>query len=118
MYWNNIGSCTGSPWACLDVDNVTGYGPETITIKQRYNGTYVYAVYNYSQNPAITASQGVVRVYGQSGLVATFNVPTSGNGAWWYVFDLNGNTGAITPHNVVQTGSPAPYSPPIETLEK
>ena len=118
VYWNNIGSCTSSPWACLDVDNVTGYGPETITIKQRYNGTYVYAVYNYSQNPAITASQGVVRVYGQSGLVATFNVPTSGNGAWWYVFDLNGNTGAITPHNVVQTGSPAPYSPPIETLEK
>ena len=118
VYWANRGSCTGSPWACLDVDDVTSYGPETTTIKQRYNGTYVYAVYNYTGSPSINSSQGVVRVYGQSGLVATFNVPAGGSGRWWYVFDLNGNSGAIIPRNVVQTNSPAPYAPPIEAIEK
>ena len=118
VYYNARGSCTSSPWACLDVDDITSYGPETITIKQRYNGTYIYAVYNYSNSPSINSSQGVVRVYGQSGLVATFNVPASGSGRWWYVFDLNGSNGAITPHNVVQANSPAPYAPPIEAQEK
>ena len=118
VYWANRGSCTGSPWACLDVDDVTSYGPETTTIKQRYNGTYVYAVYNYTGSPSINSSQGVVHVYGQSGLVATFNVPAGGSGRWWYVFDLNGNSGAIIPRNVVQTNSPAPYAPPIEAIEK
>jgi hypothetical protein len=50
-----------------------------------------------------------VQVYGQSGLVAQFDVPTSGSGRWWYVFDLNGGTGQITPRNVIQSGQPGSY---------
>jgi hypothetical protein len=118
VYWANRGNCNTFPFACLDVDDTTSFGPETITIKQRYAGTYVYAVYNYSNETAITSSGGRVQIYGPSGLVATYNVPTSGNGRWWYVFDLNGSTGQITPRNVIQTNSPGPYSAAIEEIGK
>ena len=35
--------------ALLDVDNTTGFGPETITVNRKHDGErYVYAVHNYS----------------------------------------------------------------------
>ena len=109
VYFANRGSLTGFPWANLDVDDTSSFGPETITIKQRYNGNYVYAVHNWSGSPSITTSNGVVRVYAPSGLVATYNVPTGGSGTWWYVFDLNGGSGALTPKNIIQNSPPGPY---------
>ncbi len=112
VYFANMGNCNAHPYACLDVDDVTSYGPETITIRQRYQGRYVYAVYNYSGESAITGSNGRVRVYGSSGLVADYQVPTSGSGRWWYVFDLDGATGAITTRNYITGSSPGPYSMP------
>lgn len=118
IYFANKGNCTVFPYACLDVDDVFSYGPETVTIKQRFNGTYVYGVYNWSNDAAITSSGGRVQVYGASGLVAQYNVPTSGNGRWWYVFDLNGNTGQITPRNVIQNNPPGSYSEADETMTK
>ncbi len=118
IYYANKGSCTAFPYACLDVDDVTSYGPETVTIKQRFNGTYIYGVYNWSNDAAITSSGGRVQVYGASGLVAQYNVPTSGNGRWWYVFDLNGNTGQITPRNVIQSVQPGSYGEADQAVAK
>lgn len=118
IYYDNKGNCTVFPYACLDVDDISSYGPETVTIKQRFNGTYVYGVHNYSAEAAITSSGGRVQVYGQSGLVAQFNVPTSGSGRWWYVFDLNGGTGQITPRNVIQSGQPGSYGESDQAVAK
>ena len=118
IYFANKGNCTVFPYACLDVDDVSSYGPETVTIKQRFNGTYVYGVYNWSNDAAITASGGRVQVYGASGLVAQFDVPTSGSGRWWYVFDLNGSNGQITPRNVIQSSQPGSYGEDVETMTK
>ncbi|MBE2235109.1 MAG: carboxypeptidase regulatory-like domain-containing protein, partial [Anaerolinea sp.] len=118
IYYANKGNCTVFPYACLDVDDTSSYGPETVTIKQRFNGTYVYGVYNWTNDAAITSSGGRVQVYGASGLVAQFDVPSSGGGRWWYVFDLNGNTGQITPRNVIQNNPPGSYSEADETMTK
>lgn len=118
IYYANKGNCNTFPYACLDVDDVTSYGPETVTIKQRFNGAYVYGVYNWSNETAITNSGGRVQVYGQSGLVAQFDVPTSGSGRWWYVFDLNGGTGQITPRNIIQSGQPGSYGEADQTVAK
>jgi len=118
LYYGSPGNCNAFPFACLDVDDVTSFGPETITIKQRVNGTYVYGVYNWSDEAAITSSGGRVQVYGPSGLVATYNVPTSGSGRWWYVFDFNGGTGALTPRNIIQSNPPGSYSAVIEETSK
>lgn len=109
VYYGNEGSTTAYPWANLDVDDTTSFGPETISITQNLTGTYQYWVYNFSQElgAAITTSQATVRVYSGTALLATYNVPTSGTGNAWHVFDLNAVTGARTLVNTIQAEMPA-----------
>ncbi len=96
------------PYAFLDVDDTTSYGPETITIGSLLTDSYVYAVHNFSESPDLTLSSAVVKVYNESGLVKTYNIPTSGTGLWWHVFDIDGLTISITDVNIIGD-SPAPY---------
>ncbi|SER79833.1 Protein of unknown function [Butyrivibrio fibrisolvens] len=86
-------SSNGEVVATLDVDNTGGLGPETITIdidNEYFNGkTLKYVAYNYSGNPVIAESGATVNVYKGSVLVDTFEVPASGSGNAWYVFDID-----------------------------
>lgn len=109
VYFVTKGSCSAFPYACLVVDDMTSYGPETVTIAQRYGGTYVYAVFNWSDDAPLAQSGGRVQVYDSSGLMAQVLVPASGSGRWWYVFDLDGATGQLALRNTIQTAPPAPY---------
>jgi hypothetical protein len=109
IYFNNKGNCAADPFACLDVDDTQSYGPETITIQQRFSGTYRYAVNKFAGDGLITDSGAQVKVYDESGLIAEYTIPTSGTGDWWYLFDLDGNTGAITVHNTIVVNSPGSY---------
>ncbi|HSP53988.1 MAG TPA: hypothetical protein VLS25_00240 [Dehalococcoidia bacterium] len=107
------GTLDACPFADLDVDDITSFGPETVTIAQRFNGVYRYAVHNwsgemYGEPVPIRQSQAQVQVFGQSGLIASYSVPTSGEGFWWHVFDMDGQTGAITSVNTIG-GDPRPY---------
>ncbi len=99
--WENKGSGVSVPFVNLDIDRQDGFGPETITIKKLYPGTYRCFVENYSVTPAITNSYAVVQVYGSEGLLRTINIPTTGSGTFWRVCDINGSTGAITVHNTI-----------------
>lgn len=79
--------------ALLDVDDVDGFGPETITIQKRHPGVrYVYAVHDYSdgqsrQTPNLSdKSQAQVFVYVGSSLVRTFRPPAGQKGNVWVVF--------------------------------
>ncbi|MFZ1397799.1 MAG: carboxypeptidase regulatory-like domain-containing protein, partial [Candidatus Promineifilaceae bacterium] len=56
IYYNNKGGF-------LDVDDTDSFGPETITIPQRVDGTYSYAVYDYDRTGQLPTSEAVVRVY-------------------------------------------------------
>ena len=105
--WNNIGSKNLAPFVYLDHDDTDGFGPETITISASVNGTYYCFVENYSTSPSITASSGVLQIYGASGLLQTIPAPISGDGLYWYICDINGSTGAITVRNVLQNHSPS-----------
>ena len=109
IYYNNEGNATAAPYALLDYDITTGYGPETMTIYQMHTGTYQYYIYNYSGSPDITTSQAVVQIYNQSGLIHTLQVPTGGTGLYWYVCDVNGTTGQITLRNVIQGSAPGSF---------
>jgi PKD repeat protein len=106
VYFSNPGSATSAPYAALDHDITTGYGPETITIYDFFSGTYQYYIYNYSGSPAITTSQCVVQIYNDAGLMQTLQIPTSGTGRYWYVCDVNGSTSQLTIHNVIQENAP------------
>lgn len=106
IYYSDQGSATEAPFAQLDHDITTGYGPETMTIYQMFNGTYQYYIYNYSGSPNITNSNAVVQIYDQTGLLYTVQVPTTGIGYYWYVCDVNGSNGQVTIRNVIQTDAP------------
>ena len=107
VYYSNKGidDPTQYPYAFLDVDDISSYGPETITLFQTLNNPYKYFVYNYSGEAGITTSNAVVQIYDRNGLRKTYNVPTSGNGRYWYVFDIDAS-GVIRDKNVIQSEKP------------
>lgn len=108
VYYSSRGSSTAAPFANLDVDDTSGYGPETTSIYQQTAGTYRFSVYDFT-NGSITnsfqlsASGAKVRIYNSTGLIATFNVPANQSGTLWSVFELNGNT--IIPINSMTNSS-------------
>ena len=104
--YGSRGSETSEPYAYLDRDDTDGEGPETITIYQLIAGCR-YGVYNFSGTPDIKTSEARVMVYSGNQLVASYGVPQSGTGRWWYVFDLSQN-GTITPRNYLGDTSPGP----------
>ncbi|MGE0079846.1 MAG: carboxypeptidase regulatory-like domain-containing protein [Thiohalomonadaceae bacterium] len=104
VYWNQTGSLDNIPYMQLDVDEREGYGPETITIDVNTAGTYRYSVHDYTNSEstsstALSASGAQVRVYGASGLLATFPVPVGRTGNLWTVFELTNDT--IVPINLI-----------------
>ncbi len=90
----------------LDYDVVTGYGPETITVKNSmwtftgpYANRYGYGVFNWSQRyystKTIKDAQAVVRVYKNTGLVRTYVAGSGQVNLWWNLFCIDKATKAI-----------------------
>lgn len=81
--------------ASLDVDDTSGFGPETISVQSLETGAgdrYIYAVRHFSGSGSITSSaQAQVRVsIGDSG-TRVFSAPTnesSSVGDYWKVFEV------------------------------
>ncbi|MCS6303847.1 MAG: carboxypeptidase regulatory-like domain-containing protein [Nitrospira sp.] len=90
VYFGAKGSLTALPFASLDVDDLTSFGPEVVTITKLMQGTYTYAVKNFSetQNPGITESPARVELI-RAGNTTVF-APPAGEGAriWWHVFNI------------------------------
>ncbi len=99
-------SVAESPYADLDVDDMTSYGPETITIAQLFPGTYEYWVHNWSGYPDMTTSGAHVAIYDAHGLVGQYSIPTSGTGRWWHVCNVDGATGGVTGFNTIHENQP------------
>lgn len=101
VYFNSSGSLSSSPYAELDRDDVSSFGPETITIAQRFDGTYRYSVHDFT-NRLSTSSRGLaesgarIKVFQGDAEVATFTPPDQ-DGTLWTVFEMDGLTGTITP---------------------
>ncbi len=94
-----------SPWpsiVTLDLDDTQSYGPETTTLLTQISGIYRFSVHDYSNmgssnSYSLSNSGAQVKVYQNSGLVATFNVPPNTGGTLWTVFEMSNNV--ITPKN-------------------
>ena len=104
VHYADPGSLTSAPYAQLDADDVTSFGPETITISQLEAGTYSFAV--DALGDSFVPAETTVRVYDSTGLLREFT-PPSGAGSWWRVFQLDGSTGTVTAVNTVgSSGGP------------
>ena len=94
VYYSTPGSLTTSPFANLDVDDTTSFGPEVVTISRLMVGTYKYAVNNYSGqgNGFIGASGARVELSLPGRPVELFTPPTTGETSstnWWQLFELD-----------------------------
>ena len=108
----------------LDVDDVSSYGPETITINSFNDGMYRYSVHNYSDQSTVGCegiynSPARVEIYGSTGLVNSFTAPSSAgaSGNTWRVFELNvtGSSYQVVPVNEYVYAS---YSSDTDTFKK
>ncbi len=78
----------------LDRDDMDGFGPETITIKNIDDlGAYEYFVHDYSNkldinSNALSKSRSSVKVYAEGRLMYVFTIPLTGKGTTWSVFKI------------------------------
>lgn len=96
-FWNK-GTLSASPYAELDVDDVTSFGPETITLLPNYDGQYVYAVHHWSGLQTLATSGAVVQIYAGNNLTHAIDAPsgTCAEDWWWWVGELNAMTGQFS----------------------
>ena len=98
FYMNNL------LYSALDHDDVTSFGPETVTIYELSQGIYRYSVHDFTNRNTnssyeLSNSSAQVRVYQGSTLISTFNVPSNSDGTLWTVFEMS--NGQITPINSI-----------------
>ena len=101
--WTNKGSDTSAPFAELDVDDTSSFGPETTTIYRQEGGVYRFSVHDFTNrqstsSTALANSGAKVEVYQGEERVAVYNVPND-DGTLWTVFELDGDR--LTPVNSI-----------------
>lgn len=93
VYFGNKGNLVATPFANLDVDDTSSYGPEVVTVTRLMVGTYKYSIRNYSgySNGSISASGAHVELNIPGRAVELFAPPTgeSSSTNWWNLFELD-----------------------------
>ena len=88
--------------ASFDVEDYDGYGPETITIKKLTKGTYTCYVKQYEEG-ALANSNAKITLYIGDLEPATWSIPVDqGDGAYWKVFEIDGETKKINLTNEIE----------------
>jgi hypothetical protein len=114
IYYSRKGSLTAAPFANLDVDDTSSFGPEVITINRLMVGTYTYGVNKFSGSGTLSASP--IRVELNSNGNQRIFTPPAGEGAtsrFVTLFNLvvDGACGVtVTPVNTWQDS--VPLTPP------
>jgi Carboxypeptidase regulatory-like domain len=91
VFYSSKGSLTTGPFASLDVDDVTGFGPEVTTIRRPRVGIYRFYLHNFSQSftPGMTGSPTRVELNYVGRTVVFSPPPGEGSALYWHLFDLS-----------------------------
>jgi uncharacterized protein YfaP (DUF2135 family) len=96
VFYSSKGSLTATPFANLDVDDTSSYGPEVVTLSRLMVGTYRYLVHNYSGHASgpISASGARVELNVPGRDLELFVPPAGETDAtdWWTLFELTVDT--------------------------
>ncbi|MEW6434008.1 MAG: hypothetical protein AB1730_21105 [Myxococcota bacterium] len=115
--YSERGSLTESPYAYLDTDDTTGFGPEITTLTRCKAGVYRFSVHLYSGEPGLEASHAKVSLLLTDGTLTERIVPTSNPSASvvWTVGDLDCNANCACTWKLVDTfvdpTDTTPYDP-------
>ena len=93
VYYASQGSEDFAPFAGLDVDDVSSFGPETTTIYRQDDGVYRFSVHDFTNRSSVSStalaqSGAKVEVYQGDERVAVYSVPND-DGTLWTVFELD-----------------------------
>jgi Carboxypeptidase regulatory-like domain len=88
------GKSTAAPFAALDIDDISSYGPEVLTLTKLMVGTYKYAVHNFDGQAAglFSRSDARVELHLPGRAAELFVLPNSGESSsthWWTVLELD-----------------------------
>lgn len=118
IYYSSQGSLVNAPYANLDVDDISSFGPEVITLTRLMVGTYRYSVYNYTGqfNHWLSRSGARVEAY-FAGQPLRFYVAGAGDDNltnWWNVleFDVDASCN-VTVRTVNSYSNTGPAAPPV-----
>jgi hypothetical protein len=86
----------------LDVDDVSGYGPETVTVLHRESGLYRFSVHDninkLEQAASVLSFSGArMQLWVGRDTYASFDVPVNEPGTVWQAVEVDGETGHFFP---------------------
>ncbi|GIS04178.1 MAG: hypothetical protein CM15mP106_6250 [Candidatus Neomarinimicrobiota bacterium] len=100
--YSNRGSSESAPFVVLDLDDVDGFGPETITIKKLEAGIYTYYVHQYSNDGILKESKARVQIFDSPNCNGeAIDIIEEGEGRYWDAFKINGENGEILEINQI-----------------
>jgi len=108
VYYSNQGNLGDFPYAVLDTDDTSSYGPEIITGTRTFQGHYQYWVHNYDTDDStdLAGSGALVQleIGGALYLYDVENVPLedADPDGWWHVFDIVIDGSSTTVRSVMQ----------------
>ncbi len=120
VYYSSRGSMVAAPYAELDVDDTSSFGPEVITISRLFTGTYRYSVHHYSGTGTIYTSPARVELT-LNGSTTVYTPPNPGStvlggNSVWQVFEItvsSSGTATVTPLNTYTTASASAVTKPL-----
>ncbi|HEX8393539.1 MAG TPA: hypothetical protein VF665_14440 [Longimicrobium sp.] len=91
------------PWATYAEDIQTGFGPEQIVVHRLEQRLYRFSVHKFAPGSSMLAGCGaVVTVITDDGVIE-LQCPETGEGDWWVLFTVDGQTGTVTIPNELVT---------------
>ena len=100
--YSNRGNSESAPFVVLDLDDVDGFGPETITIKKLDDGIYKYYIHQYSNDGILKESKAKVQIFDSPNCNGeVIDIIEEGEGRYWNVFEINGENGDIIEINQI-----------------
>lgn len=100
--YSNRGNSESAPFVVLDLDDVDGFGPETITIKKLEAGIYKYYIHQYSNDGILKESKARVQIFDSPNCNGeAIDIIEEGEGRYWNVCEINGENGDILEINQI-----------------
>lgn len=105
VFFGNHGSLSKFPWARLNTDIRSGYGPEVISIGSKARGHFLVAVHNFSGESKLSSSDAIIRIeLGNENEPLIFRCPRAGEGQAWNVCIIDCDRRIVDPIDSIRSG--------------